>query len=194
MASRRVCGLMVAWVMVGAAGLLAGCGGGPGVAPSPTPSYSCTPDPGGAPCTPELAAAQAEEAKAYEEAIFVYQEFTKERSRVAMAGGSPTPTPTMERLASGSYLEIISSFLASDYSEGVSSSRPVEIVYVHGMNYSGDSLQLKVCEDGTKIENLDRQGHSLGMGSKGVILLDLSRMEGQWVIVRGISLEGESCM
>lgn len=179
--------------MIGVAGLLAGCGDDPRSAPTPTPTYSCTPDPTGAPCTAELAAAQAEEAKAYEEAIFVYQEFTKERNRLAMAGGSPTPTLTMEKYATGTYLSDISGFLAAGYSRGVSTTGPMEIARVDGVAYSGKSLQLKSCEDGRSLEVIDRQGRRVGGGTLGAVLLDFRRVNGQWVIISGTSMKDESC-
>ena len=105
-------------LVVAAIVVLAGCGGGVQAGPAPAPTWSCTPDTSGEPCTPQKVAAQAEEAEAYEEAMHAYREFTKERNRIGMGGGSPTPTAVMSRFATGSYLNDVASFLATAQAAG----------------------------------------------------------------------------
>ncbi|WOP19361.1 hypothetical protein [Raineyella sp. LH-20] len=191
MASRRVCGLMVAWVVVGAAGLLAGCGGGPGVAPIPTPSYSCSPDPAGTPCTAELAAAQAEEAKAYEEAIFAYQEFTKERNRLLHAGGSPVSTPTMERYATGPYLEAMAGDLKLVYDNDLKSTGDIEVRGYGLEKYEPERLELYLCEDATAVRLIRADGRQASSGLKGKLRVVAAGPAGERRIEDTVQ-EGES--
>ena len=86
--------------------MLAGCSGTIGATPTPTPepTWTCTPDTSGEPCTAEKAAAQAEQAEAYAEAVHAYREFTKERTRILREGGSPTPSPVLVQYGTAEYL------------------------------------------------------------------------------------------
>ena len=180
--------------LVGAAiAVLAGCGGGVQAGPAPAPTWSCTPDNSGEPCTPEKAAAQAEEAAAYEEAMHAYREFTKERNRLGMGGGTPTPTAVMSRYATGNYLNDVEAFLASGHAAGRRADSPMQIVRLERVGFSGQSLELLACEDGRGVDILDTQGRKVGTGQLGAVLLTVAKVEGQWVVSDGQSIGAERC-
>lgn len=179
--------------MIGVAGLLAGCGDDPATAPAPTPTYSCTPDPTGAPCTAELAAAQAEEAKAYEEAIFVYQEFTKERNRLLLSGGAESPSPLLEKYATGQYLDDVISDLSLAWRLGIHGSSGIKVQKIEHVSFVSDSVILRSCEDGSAIHLLDRSGEVVGQGSRVSVELGVERHDGDWRIVSGKSGEPGIC-
>lgn len=179
--------------MIGVAGLLAGCGDDPRSAPTPTPTYSCTPDPVGAPCTAELAAAQAEEAKAYEEAIFVYQEFTKERNRLVLAGGSTTPTAEMEKYASGDYLDTVTEFLSSGHSAGRRANGSMEISKLERRSVQADQVSFLACEDARRVEVVDAYGNIVARGQLGAIEVTAQRFSDGWKLVDGANVEVSQC-
>ena len=175
--------------------LLAGCTAtaGSGPAATPTPTWTCTPDDSGEPCTAEKAAAQAEEAEAYAEAEHAYREFTKERNRLAMSGGSPTPTPEMERLATGHYLDTVQEFLAAQYESGQITSAPLEIASVKGTSYAPPSVTLRVCEDGRRVAVQGPDGEVVNHGERGAIEVTVVAAAGGWQLSDGRDVEDPEC-
>ena len=180
-------------LVVAAIVVLAGCGGGVQAGPAPAPTWSCTPDTSGEPCTPQKAAAQAEEAEAYEEAMHAYREFTKERNRLAMAGGTPTPTPEMSRLATGPYLEAITGFLASGHEAGRRASGPLAVTNVEPLSYAGDHVRLLVCEDGRGVDVFGPDGSVVSEGFLGALELRVERLPEGWKVADGMDTEVARC-
>ena len=176
--------------------LLGGCSGTIGAAPTPTPtpSWTCTPDDSGEPCTAEKAAAQAEQAEAYAEAEHAYREFTKERNRLAMSGGTPTPTPEMERLATGNYLDTVGEFLAAQYEAGQTTSAPLEVDSVDRVTYDTNQVTLRVCEDGRHILVLDVDGNEVNRGGRGAIEIEVVNGPQGWQLSNGRDVEDPACV
>lgn len=91
--------------------VLAGCATQPEAprtpGPAPSPTYSCTPDAGGAPvpCTPEQYTEQTRINLLYAEATKNYQRYFTEYVRLLRAGGTDKATPALTAVAGGPYLE-----------------------------------------------------------------------------------------
>lgn len=173
--------------------LLAGCSEETRADPAPSPTWSCTPDASGEPCTPEKAAAQAEEAAAYDEAMHAYREFTKERNRLLIEGGTPTPTPTMERYAKGQYLSEIASVLATQHARGLRASTGLSIVSPTPVSVSQDRVVVRSCEDGSGIRLVDSSGSSVGSGSRVAVEVTIECADGEWRIVSGRDSKESPC-
>ncbi|MPM50754.1 hypothetical protein SDC9_97497 [bioreactor metagenome] len=154
---------------MGVAMLLAGCGSDPRPATIPTPSFSCTPDPAGAPCTAELAAAQAEETRAYAEAEFAYREFTKERNRLLQSGGSVAQTSQMERYATGPYLEEMANDLKIVHDNGLKSTGEITVGNFGRKDSSSDRLEFYLCEDASAVRVFDSTGKQISQGRLGAL-------------------------
>ena len=180
-------------LVVAAIVVLAGCGGGVQAGPAPAPTWSCTPDTSGEPCTPQKAAAQAEEAEAYEEAMHAYREFTKEWSRLSMEGGTPTPSPEMSRLATGQYLDTISLFLASGSETGRRTSAPLQVTAIRPTGFSDGKVAMLVCEDGRHIQVLGPDGSVVGSGSLGASEVTVSRQSDGWKLTERFDTEVSRC-
>ncbi len=176
-----------------AVGLLGGCGTASRSGPDPVPTWSCTADGSGEPCTEAKAAAQAEEAEAYAEAMHAYREFMKEMNRVMAMGGVESPTGTMERYAAGEYLSFFSENVAYLWEVGATGEPGVEIESVQPVSISGDSLTLRSCEDGSANVIVGSNGEVLGVGSRGSVELHAERIDGSWVIVEILHSEVEVC-
>ncbi|WOP18774.1 hypothetical protein [Raineyella sp. LH-20] len=140
-----------------------------------------------------MAASQAEEAEAYEDAVFVYQEFTKERNRLILAGGSPTPTPTMEKYASGDYLDTVAEFISSGYFAGRRASGPLEILRLEKLSVDADRVTFLACEDGRRIEVVDAEGTVVARGQLGALEIVAERSASGWMLVNGADVEVSRC-
>ncbi|WP_139283152.1 hypothetical protein [Raineyella antarctica] len=175
--------------------LLAGCGDSAlaGPSSSPVPTWTCTPDASGSLCTQEKAAAQAEEAAAYAEAEHVYREFTKERNRLAMAGGSATPTAEMARLATGNYLDTVADFLATGHEAGRRATAPLEIINVEPRTYVDGRVTMLSCEDGSRIQIIDSSGSVVGTGAQGSVEIAVEHFPEGWKLVDGSDSEESVC-
>ncbi len=176
-----------------AAVLLAGCTPGQGAA-GPTPTWSCLPDGTDEPCTAEKALAQAEEAEAneaYDAAMLAYREFMAERNRLMMEGGTPSPTPEMERLASGEYLDSMGTFLASAHEAGRRTSGPIEVTLLEPLSYHGDQVKLTACEDARGVYVVD--GPMSVPGRLGAVTLLVERSEQGWKIAQGADADPSRC-
>ncbi len=177
-----------------AVGLLGGCGTASRSGPDPVPTWSCTADGSGEPCTEAKAAAQAEEAEAYAEAMHAYREFTKERNRIMAAGGLESPpSEVFERYAAGEYLSFFSEGLALMWEMGEIAEPGVKIEALEPVSVEGDSLILRACEDGRENVITGPTGEVLGVGSRGSVDLHFERLEGRWVIVNFFDSEVELC-
>lgn len=175
--------------------LLAGCTATAGTGPTvtPTPTWTCTPDDSGEPCTAEKAAAQAEEAEAFAEAEAVYRDFMRERNRLAMSGGTATPTPEMMRLAAGPYLDAVAGFLASGHGAGRQASAPIEIIRLEPISVTNDRVTILVCEDGRNVEIYDSEGVIVSRGHLGAIKIQVHRFSDGWRLVDGANTEETKC-
>lgn len=89
--------------------LLAGCSPAPAPTPSPThtPSFSCTPEAGGAAyeCSQFDHEQMVAKDKLYAEAEAVYRKFFAEDERIYRAGGVDEPTPVLLETTTGRFLE-----------------------------------------------------------------------------------------
>ncbi len=173
--------------------LLGGCGGASRSGPDPGPTWSCTPDGSGEPCTEEKAAAQAVEAEAYAEAMHAYREVTKEHNRIMATGGVESPTETMERYEAGEFLTYFSEFFAY-MSEVEAVGKPgVELQALEPVSMEGDKLQLRSCEDGRANVVTSPTGEVLGRGGRGSLDIYFERLDGRWVIVDFLDSEVDLC-
>ncbi len=177
-----------------AVGLLGGCGTASRSGPDPVPTWSCTADGSGEPCTEAKAAAQAEEAEAYAEAMHAYREFTKERNRVLAAGGLESPpSETMERYAAGDYLSFYSERFLLIWEIGATGEPGIEIEALQAVSMTGDSLSLRSCEDGSANVMTGANGEEIGGGGRGSVDLFFERLDDRWVIVDSAISEVEIC-
>lgn len=193
MPQRRISKLTPAWTMIGVAMLLSGCGDSRPAA-TPTPSFSCTPDPSGAPCTAELAAAQAEEAKAYAEAEFAYREFTKERNRLMDLGNNDSyVVGSLSRFGTGDYLSFHQNTLDRMRQAGLKAGPGVVILSVKGVSVDSGELVLRACEDGRENVVKGANGEVLGRGSLISLDLQAKRESGAWLIASSKESEVSAC-
>lgn len=174
-------------VLVGAAiAVLAGCGGGVQAGPAPSPTWSCTPDTSGEPCTPEKAAA-------YEEAMHAYREFTKERTRLLSSGGAPTPSPVLQRYGTGRYLEAMQTDIRSAQENGLRITGDVIVTDVQPQTASPTQVTFFACEDASRVRVLDRGGKEVGQGVAGAQLVTATGGAGAWQISDSKLSEDWSC-
>ena len=180
-------------LVVAAIVVLAGCGGGVQAGPAPAPTWSCTPDTSGEPCTPQKAAAQAEEAEAYEEAMHAYREFTKERTRLLSSGGAPTPSPVLQRYGTGRYLEAMQTDIRAAYENGLRITGDVTVSEVQPQTASPSQVSFFACEDASSVRVLDRGGAEVGHGVAGAQLVTATGGAGAWQISDSKLAEDWSC-
>lgn len=176
-----------------AVGLLGGCGTASRSGPDPVPTWSCTADGSGEACTEAKAAAQAEEAEAYAEAMHAYREFTKERNRAGMSGGVLAATPVMERYAAGEYLAFMVGELGVAAENGLRSTGELVITKLEPHGFSAQAVTILACEDARDVRIVDVQGVEVGSGTAGALLLTATGPAGERRISAAVDSEEISC-
>ncbi|WOQ17551.1 hypothetical protein [Raineyella sp. W15-4] len=140
-----------------------------------------------------MAAAQAEEAKAYEEAIFAYQQFTKERNRLLHAGGTATATAELERFGTGLYLEAMVGDLRTVYGKGWSTTGDVVVRDFGRHHFEPNRLEFFLCEDATAVRLIGSEGEQLTLGRKGRLRVTATGEAGERRIADTTVVEDWEC-
>lgn len=136
--------------------------------PPPTPTTAVTPtpscEPGTDPCTPEVAAEQAELKKLRAEAERAYRATFTEREKLSNEGGATNPTSILLENADGDYLAAVMALLRDQQARGEvvrsQSTTNVKPAPNAGAGKPGvdPRLSLDVCEDNSKSSWLDKDG------------------------------------
>lgn len=126
------------------------------------PAPSC--EPGTDPCTPEVAAEQAELKKLRAEAEAAYRASFTERVRLSNEGGATEPSPQLLESADGDYLDAVMALLRDQKARGeiIRSKSVTNVRQATGaeQDRSGADprLTLDVCEDNTQSSWTDPTG------------------------------------
>lgn len=185
------------WVAVAAALCMvlpaSACGPGEDPAGSPTPQTPATSTPTEVSASPSPSPSASEsfptdaDFKAAEKA---YRDFAAERNRLAMAGGTSQPTAALSDTAAGPYLEEMMGYLREQKKLRQRTDRPFVIRNLAASsarrnNAPTNELTLRVCEDGTKVTSLDKDGKPLfhGQAIKGQLYVRL--VDGKWKVWDG---------
>jgi hypothetical protein len=177
--------------------LLAGCQ--PDVrVPSPTASFRCTPEAGGAEfdCTPHEHDDMVAKDKLYTEAEAVYREFLTEEVRLLRLGGVDEPTPVLQRTAAGAFLGEVMDDLRSARANGVTvseGSRSVEAVErVVGVSKGGSIAALSICVDSRTVRFI-KSGKTAGSGELTRDDLYFGEIDGELKVIGADGRVVEEC-
>jgi hypothetical protein len=163
---------------------LAGCSPGPTEpTPSPTPSVQ----------TPTETPEERQERLDYAAAEKAYRTFRAEYGRVLRAGGAKEPTRVMKETAGGEYLKEVAEIVRAYKGLALHSKGAERIVYVHRVGYSPESVSLEVCEDSSKVVDVDRDGKVEGRGELRTASLLVRRTSGGWKVWTGEGKKASSC-
>ncbi len=155
---------------------------------TPTPSPTLSP----VDTTPSETQLERQTRLDFQAAEKAYRAFQQEYDRVAAAGGTDRPTPAMSYNAAGPYLKTMTRFLTQNKNSGQSQRGSVRVAYVHRGAYSPEQLNLDVCEDGTKVETVAKDG-SVIRGVAVQLQLYVRRVDGRWKIWNGDDKKVQSC-
>lgn len=171
-------------------------GGGPtpsSSAASSTPTPTC--DLGTDPCTPDVAAEQAETRKLQAEAERVARASYAERVRLTKAGGANEPSEELKRYAADSYLELVMPGLQDQKKRGYTLKGEPHLTLKHAPGQtrmdSDPRLTLHYCEDNSGTR-LSESGTEL-QGKSGKGSLFLSVIDGQTKVVDSTVSVVDSC-
>ena len=172
----------VAAVVVGGL-LLAAC------SPQPTP-----PPPAPAPVTtPVETQLERQQRLDFEAAEKSYRAFHSEYTRLSQSGGTRQPTAVMKLEAGGPYLQFMADYLAQTQAAGTRAKGVVNITYVRPGVYSPTALDLQICEDGSNVTNVNRQGEVISRGVAVRLRLDVHRVGNKWKVWDGDDEEVTTC-
>ncbi len=180
-----------------AACLLAGCQA-PTPTLSPAPSFTCTPEAGGAgfSCSQHQYDDMVAKDKLYAEAEAVYRKFFAEDSRILRVGGVSGPTEVIKQTTAGAFLQD-----SMDYYRSLLDERSklvggeialTNLVRVPGVSKGGSLVALRACIDASSAR-IQLHGKDIGPGRKGVDLLYFGRFDGVLKIQGADGQEGQTC-
>lgn len=173
-------------------------GGGPTATTSspavPTPEPTC--EAGTDPCTPEVAAEQAETRALRAEAERVARSSYAERVRLTRDGGAMEPSEELKRYADGNYLRSLVGGLQHQKEGGYTVIGEPQLVLspAPGESRKGSDprLTLGFCEDNTQTKIVAKdQSKSQGPSGRGHLFI--GHVDGQLKIVEGTVKAVESC-
>jgi hypothetical protein len=158
----------------------------------PTGPQEPTPTPTPANTSPTETQLERQTRLDFEAAEKAYLAFKTEYDRLAVSGKSDKATRVMTDNAAGPYLKVMTGFLSQTIRAGQRQQGEVRVAYINRGAYSPEQLNLLVCEDGTKVKTLDRNGKA----SKGVaakITLYVRPIDGRWKLWNGDDEVVKSC-
>lgn len=177
--------------------LLVGCQS-PAATPTPTPSYSCTPEAGGtpAPCTrAEFEQMQKMDAL-YAEAETVNAAFRAEMERHYRMGGATELSPVFLETTAGPAREALLEFQREMHAaKRKSVGGEIKIVWVKrnaGESMQGSDVSLRVCTDGTSLKSYE-DGEYLGPGLKVLDVMYFTTIDGKLKITFNTAEEDPEC-
>lgn len=162
--------------------LLVGCQS-PAVTPSPTPTYSCTPEAGGTPgpCTQAEFEQMQKTDALYAEAEAVNAKFRAEMERHYRIGGATELSPVFLETTAGPAREALLEFQREMHAaKRKSVGGEIKTVWVKrnvGQSMEGSEVSLRVCVDGRTTEVV-QDGDPIGKGNATVDVMYFSRVEG----------------
>lgn len=177
--------------------LLVGCQS-PAATPTPTPTYSCTPEAGGtpAPCTQAEFEQMQKMDALYAEAEAVNATFRAEMERHYRMGGATELSPVFLETTAGPAREALLEFQREMHRDKLKSvGGEIKTVWVKrnvGQSMQGSEVSLRVCIDGSSVQTLE-DGRPVGSGGKGVDAMYFSRVEGKLKITFNIAEEDAEC-
>ena len=121
----------------------------------------------------------------FEAAEKSYRAFSREYMRLAHEGGSRAATSTMKQHAAGPYLSAMVDFSRQRRTASRKSVGELRIGYVRPGPYSPSALTLEVCEDGSRVKNLDKSGRVVSSGIVSKLTLQLRLIDKTWKVWNG---------
>lgn len=181
-----------------AVGALVGCTGTSVSSPAATasPSYSCTPEAGGAPvpCGPlEYERAQDRD-RLYAEAEAVYRRYWAEIDRLSLEA-NPTFTPILEETTAGEFRSDAERIVAP-YTHKQRISGQINLVRVErlpGLARAGSSVALHVCTDARSARFTSKSDPTASAGIAAEQRIYLSPIEGALKLIDADNRQVESC-
>lgn len=155
---------------------------------APTPTFSCTPEAGGAAyeCSQFDYEQMVAKDKLYAEAEAVYRKFAAEDERILRAGGANEATPILLLTATGPFLADSLAIYRSMAEKGRHLSggevKLVRIERVPDAQKQGSVVAIRVCVDLSSVTIVEN-GRSIGPGVKGSDLLYFIREGGRLMIL-----------
>lgn len=177
--------------------LVAGCQP-PAPAPTPVPSYRCTPEAGGADsdCSQHQYDEMVAKDKLYAEAEAVYRKFLAEDMRIARSGGISQPTGVLHETTTGAFLEDVMSGYREDKAGEVTvrgGDRIIKVISrLPSIAKAGSEVALRACVDSSSIE-VYRRGKQVGTGLVTSDDLYFGRSSGKLKILGADGEEVKSC-
>jgi hypothetical protein len=153
-------------------------------APTPTPAPAST--------SPSETQLERQTRLDFEAAEKAYLAFKTEYARVATAGGTTQATDAMRATAAGPYLSVMTDFLAQTKAAGKRQEGAVRVAYIRRGAYSPQQLNLDVCEDGTRVRNVTKDGH-VSKGIVAEITIYLRPIDGHWKLWDGDDKKVAAC-
>lgn len=163
--------------------LLVGCQS-PAATPTPTPSYSCTPEAGGtpAPCTQAEFEQMQKMDALYAEAEAVNATFRAEMERHYRMGGATELSTVFLETTAGPAREALLEFQREMHAaKRKSVGGEIRIVWVKrnaGESMQGSEVSLRVCVDG-RTTRVEQDGEVIGQGNATVDIMYFSTVDGQ---------------
>lgn len=170
--------------------LAAGCTPDPGPgSPSPTPVVSSPTETPATTPTPTENAQERQQRLDFEAAKKAYLTAFAESGRLAVAGGTNKPTKVMLANTGGFYLKVQLNDLKVLKKNGWHADRPSSTSVVAAGGWSPEELGLTACEDGSKVNLLNKKGEVVAKDrpKRFVQTLTATRVDGVWKITDGES-------
>lgn len=132
---------------------------GPTVTPTPAPPPTASPTPSATPTESEI---ERQQRLDWEGAESAYRQAVSESDRIARAGGANKPTPALQAVTTGRYLELQSEILSSQKKRGEKLVGGVTIVsVVRDGGHSQKELRLVTCEDNSTWKVFNQAGKDI---------------------------------
>jgi hypothetical protein len=157
--------------------------GGPVSSPPPTAASQ----------TPTESAQERQERLDYAAAEKAYRTFRAEYNRVLRAGGAKEPTKVMKATAGGPYLAELTEISQAYAGLGLHSDGVERIGYVRRVGYSSKEISLEVCEDSSRVRDVDRAGKVRGKGEVRTTSIEIKRTASGWKVWSGNGKKVSTC-
>ena len=177
--------------------LLVGCQS-PAATPTPTPSYSCTPEAGGtpAPCTQAEFEQMQKVDALYAEAEAVNATFRAEMERHYRMGGATELSPVFLETTAGPAREALLEFQREMHRDKLKSvGGEIKTVWVKrnvGQSMQGSEVSLRVSMDGTRTKTY-RGDELLGPGLMVLDVMYFTKVDGKLKITFNVTEEDPEC-
>ncbi|MFL6064756.1 MAG: hypothetical protein ACJ72G_08825 [Friedmanniella sp.] len=143
--------------------------------------------------TPTESAQQRQERLDYAGAEKAYRTFRAEYGRVLRAGGAKEPTSVMKATAGGSYLREFAEIVMAYAGLADRQMGDEKVAYVRHVGYSGDELELEVCEDSRDVRIVGSRGHTVGRGEVRKAQMQVRNTGDGWKVWSGRGRKVQSC-